>query len=110
MINAVPCTPHPSCTVNGEYILESAAYVCKGSNLPAAAPAAVVLLQSSNLEGRVDGSRLALWGVSYSGGHALVTAAKLGRNVSVVIANVSMARTAKYNSIRSNDNIDRLTT
>ncbi|GIM14904.1 hypothetical protein Vretimale_17750, partial [Volvox reticuliferus] len=37
---------------------------------------------------RVDPSRLALWGVSYSGGHVLCTAASLGPDrVKVVIAN-----------------------
>lgn len=49
-----------------------------------------LLLQSTNLDGRVDGTRIGLWGVSYSGGHVLVTAAKFGRNVSVVVANVSV--------------------
>ncbi|GLC44875.1 hypothetical protein PLESTF_000463600 [Pleodorina starrii] len=38
--------------------------------------------------GRVDASRLALWGVSYSGGHVLSTAASLGPDrVKVVVAN-----------------------
>lgn len=38
--------------------------------------------------GRVDASRLALWGVSYSGGHVLSTAATLGPDrVKVVVAN-----------------------
>ncbi|GFR51775.1 hypothetical protein Agub_g14230 [Astrephomene gubernaculifera] len=38
--------------------------------------------------GRVDPSRLALWGVSYSGGHVLCTAAALGPDkVAAVVAN-----------------------
>ncbi len=37
----------------------------------------------------MDGSKLALWGVSYAGGHSLVTAARLGTDVSAVVANVS---------------------
>lgn len=45
-------------------------------------------LQTINLGGLVDGSRIALWGVSYAGGHVLVTAAKFGTDISAVIANV----------------------
>lgn len=37
--------------------------------------------------GEVDGNRLALWGTSYSGGHALVTAARLD-NIAAVVAQV----------------------
>lgn len=46
-------------------------------------------VQSTNLDGAVDGSRVGLWGVSYGGAHVLVTAARFGHNVSAVIANVS---------------------
>jgi dipeptidyl aminopeptidase/acylaminoacyl peptidase len=46
-------------------------------------------VQATGLDGQVDGSRIALWGVSYAGGHVLVTAAKFGSNISAVIANVS---------------------
>jgi pimeloyl-ACP methyl ester carboxylesterase len=46
-------------------------------------------MQKTNLAGAVDGSRIALWGVSYSGGHVLVTAAKFGDRVKAVVANVS---------------------
>jgi dipeptidyl aminopeptidase/acylaminoacyl peptidase len=46
-------------------------------------------VQSTNLDGAVDGSRVGLWGVSYGGAHVLVTAAKFGHNISAVIANVS---------------------
>jgi hypothetical protein len=51
-------------------------------------------MQSTNLDGAVDGSRVGLWGVSYGGAHVLVTAAKLGSNISAVIANVSGFRVA----------------
>lgn len=46
------------------------------------------VLQDTNLGGSVDGSRIALWGVSYSGGHVLVTAAAFGDAISAVVANV----------------------
>eukprot|EP00882_Tetradesmus_deserticola_P000805 GHRQ01000876.1.p1 GENE.GHRQ01000876.1~~GHRQ01000876.1.p1 ORF type:complete len:403 (+),score=125.66 GHRQ01000876.1:228-1436(+) len=49
--------------------------------------AVVAHVQATNLGGQVDGSRIALWGVSYAGGHVLVTAAKFGSNISAVIAN-----------------------
>eukprot|EP00879_Flechtneria_rotunda_P008310 GHRR01008704.1.p1 GENE.GHRR01008704.1~~GHRR01008704.1.p1 ORF type:complete len:332 (+),score=55.12 GHRR01008704.1:1002-1997(+) len=49
--------------------------------------AVVKHVQSTNLDGQVDGSRIALWGVSYAGGHALVTAARFGRNITAVVAN-----------------------
>eukprot|EP00877_Chromochloris_zofingiensis_P003875 jgi/Chrzof1/13489/UNPLg00577.t1 len=45
-------------------------------------------VKDTELNGTVDSSRLALWGVSYAGGHALMTAARLGDNVSAIIANV----------------------
>lgn len=48
-----------------------------------------MLMQSTNLDDTVDGSRIALWGVSYGGAHVLVTAAKFGSNISAVVANVS---------------------
>lgn len=38
--------------------------------------------------GAVDKSKLALWGTSYGGGHALVTAGELGSAVSAVVAQV----------------------
>lgn len=38
--------------------------------------------------GAVDAGRLALWGTSYAGGHALVTAARLGDDVKAVVAQV----------------------
>ncbi|WIA34310.1 hypothetical protein OEZ86_012649 [Tetradesmus obliquus] len=44
-------------------------------------------VQATGLGGQVDGSRIALWGVSYAGGHVLVTAATFGSNISAVIAN-----------------------
>jgi pimeloyl-ACP methyl ester carboxylesterase len=65
--------------------------------------AVVSHIQSSSLDGRVDGSRIGLWGVSYSGGHVLVTAAKFRHNISVVIANepyVSPAAVLSTTSVR----------
>ncbi len=47
----------------------------------------VPLPQATGLDGRVDPSRLALWGVSFSGGHVLSLAAQLGDNVTAVVAN-----------------------
>eukprot|EP00967_Tisochrysis_lutea_P113716 scaffold180690_cov18-Tisochrysis_lutea.AAC.1 len=44
------------------------------------------LLQSTELGPKVDASRLLLWGTSYSGGHVLVTASKLGEKVKAVVA------------------------
>eukprot|EP00879_Flechtneria_rotunda_P024322 GHRR01025778.1.p1 GENE.GHRR01025778.1~~GHRR01025778.1.p1 ORF type:complete len:296 (+),score=103.70 GHRR01025778.1:683-1570(+) len=42
----------------------------------------------SQLGGTVDTSKLMLWGTSFAGGHVLVTAAKLGSNVTAVISQV----------------------
>jgi hypothetical protein len=50
------------------------------------------VLQDGGLGPSIDTSRVALWGVSYSGGHVLVTAAKYGSRVKAVIANVSAWR------------------
>jgi dienelactone hydrolase len=58
-------------------------------NTPFVSLLAACAVQSTNLDGAVDGSRVGLWGVSYGGAHVLVTAAKFGRNISAVIANVS---------------------
>lgn len=60
-------------------------------------------VKGTNLDGRVDGTRIGLWGVSYSGGHVLVTAAKFGHDISVVIANepyVSPAAVLSTTTIR----------
>jgi cephalosporin-C deacetylase-like acetyl esterase len=43
--------------------------------------------QATALGGQVDSTRIALWGVSYGGGHVLVSAARFGTNISAVIAN-----------------------
>ena len=68
-------------------------YQCLLSMSDAAAVAAVAAaaagVQSTNLDGAVDGSRVGLWGVSYGGAHVLVTAAKFGDSIKAVIANVS---------------------
>lgn len=55
-------------------------------------------MQATGLGGQVDGSRIALWGVSYAGGHVLVTAATFGSNISAVIANVSAATGLQSNA------------
>ncbi|GBF91668.1 alpha beta hydrolase [Raphidocelis subcapitata] len=45
-------------------------------------------VQSTNLGGRVDGGRVALWGVSFSGGHVMETAARLGpQRIKAIVAN-----------------------
>lgn len=44
---------------------------------------------TSQLGDKVDGSKLLLWGTSFGGGHALTTAARLGGNVTAVVAQVS---------------------
>lgn len=44
---------------------------------------------SGGLGRKCDPDRVVLWGTSYSGGHSLVTAAKMGANISAVIAMVS---------------------
>lgn len=49
-------------------------------------------VQATSLGGRVDAGRLALWGVSYAGGHVIVTAARFGDSIKAVIANVSQQR------------------
>ncbi|KAF8061322.1 aidA [Scenedesmus sp. PABB004] len=49
--------------------------------------AVVSHVQATGLGGAVDASRVALWGVSYGGGHVIVTAAKFGRTIGAVIAN-----------------------
>lgn len=41
---------------------------------------------TGGLGGKCDPDRVVLWGTSYSGGHSLVTAAKMGSNISAVIA------------------------
>jgi len=47
-----------------------------------------MLDQGTELAPKVDSSRLMLWGTSYSGGHVLVTASKLGDKVKAVVAQV----------------------
>lgn len=42
----------------------------------------------SDLSNIVDTSKLMLWGTSFGGGHALTTAAKLGSNITAVVAQV----------------------
>ena len=49
--------------------------------------AACLRLQSS-LGAEVDITRIGLWGTSLAGGHALVTAAKEGTNVTAVVSQV----------------------
>lgn len=49
--------------------------------------AAIQFLQDDYVE-TIDVNRLSLWGTSFSGGHALVTAAKLGTKVKAVVAQV----------------------
>lgn len=44
---------------------------------------------TGQLGGAVDTSKVLLWGTSFGGGHALVTAAKLKENVTAVVAQVS---------------------
>lgn len=42
----------------------------------------------TGIEGRVDPSRIALWGTSYSGGHVIVAAAKKGKAIRAVTSQV----------------------
>jgi pimeloyl-ACP methyl ester carboxylesterase len=68
-------------------------------------------VSSGGLGPRVDASRIALWGTSFAGGHALVLAAKLGDRVRAVVslvphlsgpaaARASIARRGLLQSIR----------
>lgn len=65
--------------------------------------AAVKHVQTTQLGGLVDPSRLCLWGTSYGGGHVIFVASKLGSQVKCVISNVSLcvggARLGSNNSM-----------
>lgn len=43
-------------------------------------------VKSTGVGGKIDPNRIALWGTSFAGGHVLVTASKLGSNVSAVVS------------------------
>eukprot|EP00878_Enallax_costatus_P038669 GHUV01044078.1.p1 GENE.GHUV01044078.1~~GHUV01044078.1.p1 ORF type:complete len:148 (-),score=29.23 GHUV01044078.1:18-461(-) len=48
---------------------------------------------TSQLGDKVDTSKLLLWGSSFGGGHAITTAARLGDNVTAVVAQASLSCT-----------------
>ncbi|KAF5828180.1 Alpha/Beta hydrolase protein [Dunaliella salina] len=62
--------------------------------------AAITYTQSTELAPKVDASRLLLWGTSYSGGHVLVTASKLGEKIKAVVAQVPFLG-ARHTGIKS---------
>lgn len=82
-VHAVPCAQTRQMPLSAGVCCKIQSHSFASDSLPH-----LVRLQDTELNGTVDSSRLALWGVSYAGGHALMTAARLGDNVSAIIANV----------------------